>query len=534
MMFFTRTATLLFVLVVLNAISPSRQVVASGECRPDFDTDGVIDAKDLQILAAHWRTTDPDARARYDLDGDGVVSITDLADATWYFGSSCDDLPSRTRNFYGVASNNLGKQYLDGQFQALGFDWIRTQVNWDKVEPVRSDPPTYKWDGVDGSLRSLAEASLRPLVIVSHNPSWAATTSCGPHDRLADETAFVQFVGALVERYDGDGDYNGDGVIDGPALPNVRDWEFWNEPDWNDMGDAQMGGCWGPQAGAYAAMLRAIYPVMHQANPTVRVVLGGLAAEDIGINPAINQPFFNFSRQPSAQATDFMTELLAAGAGSYFDVINFHYYRAFDRVWAGWGAPLLGKINWLNERLSYAGVAPKPIIVSEAGLRSDPAKVIDGVPMSQAEQARFVVQIHARGAAAGVDSMIWYTYSDPSTSEAWGLVDLAGQPKLSYASYARTVGFLRGGAVYGPGDWAGVESYRFRTAAGRPLVVAWAADRSVPAAVTIAARQLQVTRYDGQVTVLQDGHSGDEDGFANGQIRVTIDADPRFLETVQK
>ncbi|HBY98447.1 MAG TPA: hypothetical protein DEP84_31650, partial [Chloroflexi bacterium] len=60
-----------------------------------------------------------------------------------------------------------------------------------------------------------------------------------------------------------------------------------------------------------------------------------------------------------------------------------------------------------------------------------------------------------------------------------------------------------------------------------------AADRSVPAAVTIAARQLQVTRYDGQVTVLQDGHSGDEDGFANGQIRVTIDADPRFLETVQ-
>jgi murein DD-endopeptidase MepM/ murein hydrolase activator NlpD len=435
-------------------------------------------------------------------------------------------------NLFGIAGNGLKQGLIASQdFRALGIQWVRWQVDWAVVEPTRTEPPSYHWNKVDEQMLNLTGAGLRPLVIVSTNPDWAASTTCGPHDKLADETPFVQFVQALVERYDGDGDYNGDGAADGAPLPNIREWEFYNEPDWDDKEWNMVGGCWGRHAKEYAQMLRAVHPVAHAANPTVRVVLGGIAGEDIGVNTRTGQPHFAFSRHGSAQANnDFMRQILAAGAGPYFDALNFHHYAAFDKYWASWGVGIQGKINWLNERLAAAKVSPKPVLVSETGLRSDPTP-IDGVPGSLDEQARFVVKTHARAASAGVETLIWFTYQDLK-GEAWGLIDSDGKPKPAYATYSRTIGFLRGASLVSSTATPGVESHRFRTAAGRPLTVAWAAAAGVPARLTIPAREVQVTRYDGQTANIRDGQAGDEDGRANGSIVTTVDDAPRFVETM--
>jgi hypothetical protein len=533
-----RIAVVLCVLVINLALGGAKPAAATGACWLDYNSDGQIDVRDLQILASHWHSRDPSVIGPYDLDDSAAVNVVDLIQGTWYFGVACADLPYRTQNLFGIAGNNLNETHYEGsEFQAININWVRWQIDWSWVEPVRTDPPTYVWARTDTgdpdkSLKKLVAAGLRPIVILSTNPSWAASTKCGPHDRLPDNTAYLQFVKAVIERYDGDGDYDGDGRVDGPAMPNIREWEFYNEPDWNDMGWDLVGGCWGQHAAAYARLLKDVYPIVHTLNPSARVVLGGIAAEDIGINSNIQQPYFNFSRLPSAQSNDFMTQILAAGAGPYMDAVNFHHYSAFDRYWtqAGWGLGIQGKVNWINERLTAAGVPLKPVIVSETGLRSDPTP-IDGVPGTPDLQARFVVKVHARAIASGVRSLIWFTYQD-APGEAWGLIDRDYNTKPAYDSFTRMVNFMQGTGFYGRGNFANVEGYRFRTSEGRSLIVAWVIDASIRTGLPLTARLIQVTRYDGQVTNIRDGDAADLD-TRPGQMRIVVDDAPIFVETLE-
>ena len=207
-------------------------------------------------------------------------------------------------------------------------------VNWEAVEPVRTNPPTYNWGGVDAMLGSAVSQGLTPSVVIMNNPQWAVQSlpldpraadpttmhiKAGPTDESA-LPAYVEFVRALVRRYKG-------------APYNVHYWELTNEPDGTDAGNGSdtrpwyacwTGGCWGAGAGKYwagspsgaalyAEMLRAVYPAMKGEDGEAQVAMGALAFDAFADVAGCSEPYTNGSRGWFNYC--FLDQVLGAGGG---------------------------------------------------------------------------------------------------------------------------------------------------------------------------------------------------------------------------
>ena len=73
-----------------------------------------------------------------------------------------------------------------------------------------------------------------------------------------------------------------------------------------------------------------------------------------------------FEDQGGPFVREFLDDVLAAGGGDYFDVMNIHLYPAFSTNWATQGPGLLQKMEYVRAKmLSYS--VDKPVIVTEMG-----------------------------------------------------------------------------------------------------------------------------------------------------------------------
>ena len=61
-----------------------------GDVFPDVP-DGIVDLRDIQAIADRWRRRagDADWDARFDLDGDNVITIEDVMPAVTHMGETC-------------------------------------------------------------------------------------------------------------------------------------------------------------------------------------------------------------------------------------------------------------------------------------------------------------------------------------------------------------------------------------------------------------------------------------------------------------
>lgn len=130
------------------------------------------------------------------------------------------------------------------------------------MEPSNTTPGNFNWSAYDGGFADASAKGLLPLVNISGNPDWAATTSCGPISP-AYLPEFASFLSALVNRY---------------SKPpyNVHYWEIYNEPDNTDVNRAWLGGCWGGKGKEYGDMLKTAYPAIKAADPDAEVMLGSI------------------------------------------------------------------------------------------------------------------------------------------------------------------------------------------------------------------------------------------------------------------
>lgn len=380
--------------------------------------------------------------------------------------------------------------------------WVRWPISWATVEPTNTLPQNYDWDAIDSSTLGATRAGLHPVVTIVDNPDWAANYANGPIDRV-DIAEFTEFVGALVERYDGDG------WEDAPGSPVVDYWEFYNEPDAGDELRARFGASyWGHFGAEYAQMLCAVYPVVKAANPGAQVVLGGLAYDHF-------EPEGGFVRE-------FLDDVLAAGGGSCFDVMNFHYYPVFEPTWAPYGYGLSGKANYLRDELGQFGLAGKPMISTEAGWHSDG----DSTPEIQ---SRYVIELYVQSLASHLDLMIWWTWIDPgSYYGANGLLTESLQPKPAYSAYQVAAGKLGRATFEEP--WAcgdsDVEAYRFSSQAGVPMYVCWANDGATHTVLLPLSRAKLRGMYGELLSVVSDS----DDGSTDGRIELDVGPNPMYVE----
>jgi hypothetical protein len=389
--------------------------------------------------------------------------------------------------------------------------WVRWHVLWAAIEPSNTTPANYNYY-TDSGVLAAHQAGLRLIITIDSAPPWAATIANGRIDKT-DISEFAQFMGALVERYDGDGRQ------DAPGSPVVDYWEFYNEPDAGYAASAEAGAAyWGPFGAEYALMLCAVYPAMKAASPRAQIVLGGIAHD-----------WFTYQEGPFVES--FLDDVLAAGGGYCLDVMNFHYYPAFASTWDPYGPGLSGKANYLRSKLASHGFGNLPMIATEAGWHSNNYSQFPSTPEIQ---AGYVVKLFVQSLASDVRVMIWWSWSDFELSGFWGangLLDQGLQPKLAYYAYHTATSQLGNAAfqrILSPAELGdeSIEAYLFLR--GNPLYVLWSTE-SFPESVSLPGSSARVTDYVGNlVAQVADG----DDGQSDGRVRVTIGADPRYVETV--
>jgi len=408
-------------------------------------------------------------------------------------------MPAGSLPFYGIQLRDVPSQFdLLPQARDAGMQTVRFNLRWAEVEPVNTDPPTYEWEDYDALVRAAADAGLAIVLTVRDNPSWAASTACGPIDRVP-LSRFADFLRAAVARYS--------------APPyNVKFWELYNEPDNKRLDMPQQGGCWGNYPTEYAGLLNAAYPAIKAADPHSQLVFGGLALEEI------DGTYFNVY---------FLNQVLAAPGGHQFDVMNFHYYRAFHWRWDPFGADLIGKTAYVRGVLAQAGL-DKPIILTEVGYPSaGPPE--DGQDYSDVMSSRYVAQALTRAHAADLRSVVWFEMmDDPNDPRKYGLLGADGTPKPAYSAFQTLTDEIGAAAFLRDESDAGMERYVFDAGGGRTIYVLWSTD-AVTDTYTLAGRGLWITDKLGNRRGIRDGAPEDKDGIVNGLVAFDVGADPQYV-----
>jgi hypothetical protein len=390
--------------------------------------------------------------------------------------------------------------------------WVRVPISWAAVEPTDQEPNNYNWTTPDATITDASQRGLHLIVTINAAPDWAATYTNGPIDKV-DIGEFTEFVGSVVERYDGDG------LDDAPGSPVVNHWEFYNEPDAGDEYRAQYGSClWGHYGSQYAEMLAAVYPVINEANPSANVVLGGLAYDW-------------FEDQGGPFVREFLDDVLAAGGGEYFDMMNFHSYPASRKNWASQGPGLYQKLEHIRAKMMAHGVN-KPIIITETGWFSN-----DDPPhySSPEIQARYVVELFTQGLAGEAKVFIWFMLKEPSGYLGdWGLLDYELSPKPAYLAYqiiVQELGTAHFERILPPAETgtSDMEAYKFSDKIYmRDIYVAWLDPIETSSVWSLRLPSSKVTVRDiyGNAYEVYDG----DDGIQDGMVTVEVSGQPVYVE----
>jgi hypothetical protein len=216
--------------------------------------------------------------------------------------------------------------------------------------------------------------------------------------------------------------------------------------------------------GAYAEMLKRIYPAIKQANPNAQVLLGGLLLDCDADHPIAGR---------NCAESRFFEGVLRNGGGAAFDIVSYHGYAFWsgknedwdmNPSWQARGGAVRGKLQLLREMLTRYQIE-KPILLTEAGLlcyRSDPRCI----PRFFSAQASYLPRMYARAWANGLLGAIWYTLEGPGWERS-GLLDENQQPRPAYQALSFMTGLLQGANYDGPRSNGAIEGYAFRKGATR-------------------------------------------------------------------
>jgi hypothetical protein len=373
-----------------------------------------------------------------------------------------------------AATAPLATGFLDGAYSAddpavraaafsstrdLGGTVVRVPFGWSGVAPASrptgfdaQDPadPAYRFDVVDAAVREATARGLTVLLSFNGAPAWAEgrgrPAGAVPGSWRPDPGAVGDFARALARRYDGTFP---DPRRPGAALPRVRRWQLWNEPNLPIYLSPQWerrGGALRPAApGIYRAMLNAFYR-------GVKAVDRGSFVLSAGTAP-YGDPAAGGGR---LQPVRFWRELLCVGTSLralpcsdpvHLDGISHHPYgiRGPDSHSLNADDAAIPDITKLTRVLRAAQrqgrVLPrarKRVWVTEMSWDSSPPDP-QGVPVQT--QARWLEQAFYVLWRQGVDTVLWFQVRDQPPNPSYaatnqsGVLYLDGSPKPSAQAF---------------------------------------------------------------------------------------------------
>jgi hypothetical protein len=179
-----------------------------------------------------------------------------------------------------------------GAVEATHGQLMRVRVDWSSVAPVTPQPgfrpddsadPAYRWGELDAIVRDVRSRGLEVILTIDRAPAWAEgpdrASRARPGTWRPDPAAFGAFARAAAHRYSGD---FADPDVAGTALPRVRYWQAWNEPNitlyLNPQWSRTPGGSYRPESPHhYRRLLNAFYDGVKAVRADNVVLSGGTA-----------------------------------------------------------------------------------------------------------------------------------------------------------------------------------------------------------------------------------------------------------------
>jgi hypothetical protein len=294
----------------------------------------------------------------------------------------------------------------------LGVKWIRLDVNWAKLEPLRGKP---EWPRYDRQVNAAYRSNINVLAVIQRTPKWARPD--GAPENYASNSPeelklYSAFVTQFAKRY----------TLAGSR--KVQAIEIWNEPN--------VKGSWsGPKTGArYVHLLSTAHKAIKAVNKATTVVSGGLAPIP--------------DTHDSVNARTYLINLYKAGGRPYFDAVGMHPYtwpaKPSDGSPKGWGNMTQADngVPSMRSTMTKYGDAAKKIWNTEFG-----------APTEKVGEARQEVilkdAVKVWNSYSWAGPFFWMSYQDMQTRfDGTGLVrrDYSRRPsffafKLSIAAFKR-------------------------------------------------------------------------------------------------
>lgn len=303
----------------------------------------------------------------------------------------------------GVGDEAYVQRSLE-QVRQMGASWVVELFPWAYVQP--RSRYGYDWSGSDMVVEHARRQGLQVVARLDLVPAWARPAKAT--DRYLDPAHYqdyANYVAAFAARY---------------RPLGLRHLLLWNEPNLHfEWGERP------PDPGAYAAMLKVVYPAVKAAVPDAIVIAGALSpGQSIDAGAA---------RMDDMQ---YLASLYDAQAGPYFDMWAVHAYGGQEPPGA---APAAEKVNFRRVELVRAlldrlGGQGKPIIITEGGYNDHPRW---SAAISPAKRIRWTIATYeqARLYPWLVAVALWQ-FSTPfathSYPDSWNFVAPDGTPRAIY------------------------------------------------------------------------------------------------------
>jgi hypothetical protein len=300
---------------------------------------------------------------------------------------------------YAGARPAVADREID-QARALHANVVRAELRWSALEPARPgqiEPAALAF--TDRLVADAAAAGIRVIFTVDSSPCWDTTAprallarcvpakatqaNSWPPATLAPYASVVEFI---ARRY-------------GTELAAI---EIWNEPDQSN----QLYFAGPNKVQRYAALLRAAYSAIKQANPAVQVLGGSL----VGSNGK------------------FLRALYAAGIKGYYDGLAVHFYSL-----------VLGSLRAIHQ-VQVANGDARPLWLDEFGWTSCfPHQLVqeEQACVTESAQARNVANVtHSLAQTPWLAAEVVYNLED-SAGQDFGLIAPSGIRKAAFGALAK-------------------------------------------------------------------------------------------------
>lgn len=307
----------------------------------------------------------------------------------------------------------------------MGITHTRERLSWRSTETRKSQ---FTWQNYLKNADMLEKYGIKISGMFHDSPAWARIKS----NKLPDDLkSLYDYTRTLVGTFKG----------------KMTDWEFWNE---QDIGFSHEG------AWDYAACMKAAYLGFKAGDRNLQVLTGA---------------FCSYPLRP------YMKVALDNDLGDYYDIFNYHTYRAIEEY-----GTIIGDVRKV---LAKYPAANKPIWITECGILSEGMgrvkSIIPGLMAHSPEQemivAEFLPKSQITMQSLGVAKCFFFVlppYNEQNGNKDWGLLRRDYSVKPGYVAMATLTGQLGNATYLGPLNWGqGVRAFLFSQPDGSQTVAFW-------------------------------------------------------------